>query len=293
MNLARADHDRGDSFLSLRLCNFASLFAPTGSTPTRTSSSPSTTTTTHPLSSKRMNVSDLLQDSPSQHRKRPSGNDSTSNLTASTTSSSPAVLQPQSQNSPTNQPQPQINSSSSSPQSHTPRPGPATPNTQYPAPPSGPYYAPSPFVPQRITPRQQTDQPMASLQHPHPHSPWGPRTNSGSSPHSTTISTRAPLPIGLSFSPPCHIHTDSIINFDFGLLERSPVVQRPNVTPTGTSPAMRAFFSFFHTNPTLNPYSTLSNQTTLSRKTPPSTTSQHSKLEPKPKSQPKSQLSRP
>jgi hypothetical protein len=154
-----------------------------------------------------MNVSDLLQDSPSQHRKRPSGLEGTTTNPAATTttpssssSSSSPVPQSQSQNPTIIQSQP-AQAPSSSTSGSTPRPPPPTANAPYSAPPSGPYYAPSPFVPPRIiTPRQPPDQPMASLQHPHPHPSWGPRNNSGSSPHVTTGSSRAPppLPVGLS-----------------------------------------------------------------------------------------------
>lgn len=149
-------------------------------------------------------MSDLLQDSPSQHRKRPSGHEGTTTNPAATTttpsSSSSPVPQSQSQNPTIIQSQPAQPPSSSSSGS-TPRPPPPTANAPYPAPPSGPYYGPSPFAPPRIiTPRQPPDQPMASLQHPHPHPSWGPRNNSGSSPHVTTGSSRAPppLPVGLS-----------------------------------------------------------------------------------------------
>lgn len=132
-----------------------------------------------------MNVSDLLQDSPSQHRKRPSGTTSTS-----TSSSSPVPQQVVSA----------PKSNSVSPQSNAAQPRstlPPTPNPNAPYPVPPPFYPPSPFVPQRITPRQQPEQPMASLQHPHPHNPWGPRSSSGSS---TLVSatTRAPLPVGPS-----------------------------------------------------------------------------------------------
>lgn len=140
-----------------------------------------------------MNVSDLLQDSPSQHRKRPTS--------TSTSSSSPV-------------PQQIVKSNSVSPQTNAAQPRPTLPhpNAQYPAPPSYPGYSPSsPFVPQRITPRQPPEQPMASLQHPHPHNSWGPRSSSGSS---TLLSatTRAPLPVGpffFSFHPHVNTHFHS------------------------------------------------------------------------------------
>ncbi|KAG1748526.1 hypothetical protein EDD22DRAFT_268145 [Suillus occidentalis] len=161
-----------------------------------------------------MNVSDLLQDSPSQHRKRPSGTTRHEHFfTCSPTSRFC------------------LKSNSVSPQSNAAQPRPTlpptpNPNAPYPAPPS--YYPPSPFVPQRITPRQQPEQLMASLQHPHPHNPWGPHSSSASS-TLVSASTRAPLPV-----------------------ERSPVVQRQNVlNPPTTAPG--PFFSTTHTLYSPNP----------------------------------------
>jgi hypothetical protein len=200
---ARVDHDRGDSFVRFAFQS-CSLFAPTS-----TYQQLDATSIEHTRYDdegdyfsislvKTMNVSDLLQDSPSQQRKRPSALDGTTSPATTATSSSPPGSQFQSQNAPIVAPQPPQPQSTSTSVS-SPRPPPSTANTPYPALPSGPYYSPSPFVPPRIiTPRQPPDQPMASLQHPHPHPSWGPRSSSGSSPLVTGSNRAPPLSVGLS-----------------------------------------------------------------------------------------------
>ncbi|KAF8448886.1 hypothetical protein L210DRAFT_3756721 [Boletus edulis BED1] len=142
-----------------------------------------------------MNVSDLLQDSPSQHRRRPAPlqHESPPPTQSATTSLPSASVSPQSQH--------QLQHTHS--HQHPSQPPPAS---QAPYPPQpNPYYPPHPFSRQdpspihRITPRPQiqpspTDPTpaMASLQHPspsappphvHSHTPWGPAASrQGSSP---------------------------------------------------------------------------------------------------------------
>lgn len=140
-----------------------------------------------------MNVSDLLQDSPSQHRRRPpalqhESPPPTQSATPSASRSPPSQHPPQHAHTHTHPSQP-----------------PPVPQAPYPPQPT-PYYPPHPFSRpdpppmHRITPRPQSQSQhpidptpaMASLQHPspsappphvHPHTSWGPPApRQGSSP---------------------------------------------------------------------------------------------------------------
>jgi hypothetical protein len=157
-----------------------------------------------------MNVSDLLQDSPSQHRKRPSA-------PSPPTQSMPASL-------PSASVSPQSHHQSQHPHPHTQPPQPPPPShPPYPSQPNpAQYYSSSPFsrtdpAPvHRITPRPipppqiqpsslDATPAMASLQHPSPpppphvntHAPWGPplAPRQGSSP--LAMSNLGPSPASL------------------------------------------------------------------------------------------------
>ncbi|KAG9313129.1 hypothetical protein JVU11DRAFT_6579 [Chiua virens] len=191
-----------------------------------------------------MNVSDLLQDSPSQHRRRPPALQHESPPPQSAPPSLPPVsASPQSQHHPQHP----------HPHPHSSQPPPA-PQALYP-PQSSTYYQPHPFSRpdpppmHRITPRPPSQiQPspidptpaMASLQHPspsapphvHPHASWGPPPpRQGSSPHA--VSNLGP-PASLHARTSHHQHPPAQIKPAMPGSDRSPVVPRAHASGSST-----------------------------------------------------------
>ncbi|KAH0836780.1 hypothetical protein J3R83DRAFT_8530 [Lanmaoa asiatica] len=195
-----------------------------------------------------MNVSDLLQDSPSQHRRRP-----------------PPALRhespPPTQSTPTSIPSTSVSPQSQHQQQHIhPHPHPSqpppAPQASYPPQPN-PYYPSHPFRPDpppmhRITPRPPSQiQPspidptpaMASLQHPspsappphvHPHTSWGPppAPRQGSSP--LAVSNLGPGPASHHSRTSHHQQPPAQIKPAMPGSDRSPVVQRAHASGSST-----------------------------------------------------------
>ncbi|KAN0088171.1 hypothetical protein V8E55_005228 [Tylopilus felleus] len=206
-----------------------------------------------------MNVSDLLQDSPSQHRRRPPAlqHDSPPPSQSATASLPSPSMSPQSHH----------HQQHTHPHTHPPQPPPASQAT-YPPQPS-PYYPSHHFSRQdppsihRITPRPSSQiqsspidptPAMASLQHPspsappphvHPHTSWGPPSSrQGSSP--LAVSNLGP-PLHARTSH--HHHPPAQIKPVMPGSDRSPVMQRGHAsgssTPSGIGASSRSRPLFF------------------------------------------------
>lgn len=194
-----------------------------------------------------MNVSDLLQDSPSQHRKRPSSSQHDPTPPSHSPPFPPHQPTAHAPPYPSSHPAPASSLYSPSPFTrHDPAPAHRRP-APGPPPPSGPQQPPPPSSQAQGSPIEPLTGPaMASLQHPSPphvhHTPHGARgppfvSRQGSAPlrpsHQPPSSQhiKPAMPGSGMSSFPCHSKDEHPC-----VADRSPVIQRPNPAGSASSP---------------------------------------------------------